>query len=156
MVLTTHALAGAVIGKNISNIWMVIFLSLAVHYALDSIRHGEYVGTMEDKYAVKDNWWKIALDFGFGMFVIGLMLCFLNFDQINVRNIFWGIFFSMLPDSLTLIYWKTRWKFFRTIYKFHHWCHRLPRIAPERRWDFRNEIYEIMVFLSLAVIFLFI
>ncbi len=42
MILATHALTGAVIGKNIDSIPLIILASLAIHYAMDGFRHGEY------------------------------------------------------------------------------------------------------------------
>ncbi|MFA5777532.1 MAG: hypothetical protein WC906_03775 [Parcubacteria group bacterium] len=152
MILTTHALVGAVIGKNIQNPWIIIILSLAFHYILDAVRHGEYVETFDNKVAFKNTWWKIVLDFSVGLAIILLVIRFKNFDAITVRNIFIGMFFSMFPDSLTLIYWKTRWKFFEKLYKFHSWCHRLPRFSPEREWKLQNEIYEIAIGLIMTVI----
>jgi hypothetical protein len=155
MVLTTHALVGAVIGKNIQNPWIIIILSLAFHYILDAVRHGEYVETFDSKVAFKNTWWKVAVDFAVGLAIILFVIYFNNFDAITVRNIFIGMFFSMFPDSLTLIYWKTHWKFFEKLYKFHSWCHRLPRLSPERKWKLNNEIYEIAISLSAIAIILF-
>ena len=155
MVLTTHALVGAVIGENIKNPWIIIVLSLVFHYLLDTVKHGEYVETFDSKVAFKNTWWKVILDLGMGTIIILSLIHFKNFDAITVRNIFIGMFFSMLPDAFTLIYWKTHWKSFEKLYKFHSWCHRLPRFSPERKWEINNEIYEITIFLaSIAILVL--
>ena len=154
MVLATHALVGAVIGKNVENIWIIALLSIIFHYVLDAIRHGEYVATMNDKNAFKNTWWKIVLDFLTGSIIVLFIIHFKNFDVITTRNIFIGMFFSMLPDSFTLIYWKTRWKFLENLCKFHAWCHRLPRFSPERDWSLKNETYEIVIFLVAIFILL--
>jgi len=156
MVLITHALAGAVIGENIKNPWVIIILSIIFHYILDFVKHGEYVETFDSKVAFRNTWWKITLDFTAGLAIILFIINFRNFDATTIRNIFLGMFFSMLPDSFTLIYWKTRWKFFEKLYKFHSWCHRLPRFSPERNWNFKNEIYEITISLTvIAILILF-
>lgn len=154
MILATHALAGAVIGKNIESPWIIIFLSLIVHYALDMMRHGEYVSTMDDKSAFKNTWRKTVLDFSIGLATILLIIHFKNFDQTTVRNIFIGAFFSMLPDSFTLIYWKTHWKIFEKLYKFHTWCHRIPRNSPERKWGLEHARNDIFISLIAIVILL--
>jgi len=156
MILATHALVGAVIGKNIENPWIIIILSLVFHYIVDFIKHGEYVETFDSKVAFRNTWWKVVLDFSVGLAVILFIINFKNFDATITRNIFIGMFFSMLPDSFTLIYWKTRWKSFEKLYKFHSWCHRLPRFSPERDWKLHNEIYEITIFFASIAILLFL
>lgn len=144
MVLATHALVGAAIGKNINDPWIIILLSIIIHYVIDSIRHGEYVETFDSKSAFRNTWWKIILDIFIGFAIIFLVIYFKKFDFISIRNILIGIFFSMFPDSLTLIYWKTRWKLFEKLYKFHCWCHRLPKSSSQRKWNLKNETYEII------------
>ena len=154
MILTTHALVGAVIGKNVDSPWIIIILSLVFHYLLDFVKHGEYVETFDSKVAFKNTWWKVLLDISVGLATILFIIHTKNFDAITTRNIFLGMFFSMLPDAFTLIYWKTRWKFFEKLYKFHSWCHRLPRFSPERKWNLKNEKYEIAIFIFLLAIIL--
>ena len=156
MILTTHALAGAVVGKYVDSPWIIIILSLALHYLLDAVKHGEYVETFDSKMAFKNTWWKVVLDFSIGSIIILFIIHFNNFETATIKNIFLGMFFSMLPDGLTFIYWKFRWKFFEKLYKFHAWCHRLPRFSPERNWELRNEIYEIIILLGLTAILIFL
>lgn len=151
MVLTTHALAGAVIGKNISDPWIIAILSIVFHYIFDAIRHGEYVDTMDSKTALKNTCWKVAVDFSLA--VILILVIVHEFDSLTVRNIFIGIFFSVLPDFFTFLYWQTKKKFLKPLYKFHTWCHRLPRKSPKRKWKLKNEIYEIII-LSISIILL--
>lgn len=155
MVLTTHALAGAVIGKYVDSPWIIIILSLIFHYLMDAIRHGEYVEKFDSKVAFKNTWLKVSLDFFLGLSIIFSVIYFNNLDKNTIRNIFLGSFFSVLPDGLTFIYWKFRWKVFEKLYKFHAWCHRLPRTSPEREWEFRNEIYEIILALIAIAILIF-
>jgi hypothetical protein len=155
MILATHALAGAVVGKNIENPWIIIVLSLVFHYVIDAVKHGEYIKTFDSKVAFKNTWWKVVLDLLLGFILIISIIIFKKFDFLTIRNISIGIFFSMFPDLLTFIYWKTRWKFFEKFYRFHSWCHRLPRFSPERKWNFKNEIYEIAMFLTAIVILIF-
>lgn len=154
MILATHALAGAVIGKNISSPWIIIVLSIAFHYIFDSIHHGEYVAKQHNMRALEKTWWKVSLDLLTGLAIIFSLIYFQHLDFITTRNIVIGMFFSMFPDFLTLIHWKLKWKFLEKLYQFHKWCHRLPRNDPERQWNFKNETIEIFIFFSLLIIFL--
>lgn len=154
MVLATHALAGAVIGKYIGSPIAIAGISIVLHYAMDRIKHGEYVETMDSKTAFKNTWWKIALDFSIGLAIILLIITIGKFGTDIIRNIFIGMFFSMLPDLFTAIYWKTRWKLFKKLYNFHVWCHRLSRLSPERKWNLGNEAYEIIIDLAMIIILL--
>jgi len=153
MILATHALVGAAIGKNIENPYLVILLSLIVHFLLDSFRHGEY---FDSRIAtIKDTTWKILLDLS----TAGIVLLFFalsahpNFS--TARNILLGAFFSMLPDFFTVLFWKFHWKILAEIKKFHSFCHRYSRFSKfslERQWTLRNATNDI--FFSILAIFL--
>ncbi len=43
MILTTHTLTGAVVGKCVNNTWLIMILSVILHFILDTFRHGEYL-----------------------------------------------------------------------------------------------------------------
>lgn len=157
MILATHALTGAVIGKNINNPWLVIILSLIIHYAMDSIRHGEY---FDDRIAtVKSTWWKVALDLLIGFSIIFFIIYLQNTAVPIVRNIIIGTFFSIIPDFVTLMHWTFREnKILAKMKAFHSWCHRynkFPKYSPERQWTLRNALNDIIIS-AIAVILLFI
>jgi hypothetical protein len=157
MILTTHALVGAAIGKNIANPWLIIPIALTSHFILDSIRHGEY---FDDRIAtIKNTWWKVALDLSLGFFVITTYLFSKNMAEIAAFNIFLGTFFSMLPDSLTLLHWAfSKNQILAKIKTFHAFCHRYSRFSkysPERQWTLPNARNDILISL-LAILFLFI
>lgn len=154
MILTTHALVGAALGKNIGNIWLLIPLSIILHFAMDHLRHGEYVESFDSKTAFNNTWWKVSLDISTATIILLLFIYFGNFNLIQLKNILLGSFFSALPDLLTVIYWKFRFKFLAPIYRFHSWCHKYPRGAKERQWTLRNSLNDIL--LSLIAIMLFI
>ncbi len=159
MILTTHALAGAVIGKNLNNPYLIIVLSIIVHYAMDHLRHGEYVEVFSKNTSVKNSGWKVVLDLLTGFLAISLILFFLHIhnslDKPSTFNIILGVFFSIIPDFITSIYWKFRWKFLEKYYNFHSWVHRYPRYAPEREWTLRNARNDILISLT-AIILLFL
>jgi hypothetical protein len=154
MILTTHALTGAVIGKNIDSPWLIIVLSLIIHYSMDFFRHGEY---FDSKTAtVRDTWWKIALDLAAGFSIISLFLYFKSSDLLEIKNILIGAFFSILPDFVTLMHWTFKQnKTLAKIKAFHSWAHhysKFPRYSEERQWTFRNALNDITI--SAVAIFL--
>jgi len=157
MILTTHALTGAVIGKTINIPWLIILLSLAIHYLMDGIRHAEY---FDDRTAnVKNTWWKVALDFAAGVVLIFFYLYFSDSDINITKNILLGAFFSMFPDLLTVIHWRfKKIPVLPQIKKFHSLAHRydrFPKYSPERQWNLRNSANDIILSL-IAILFLFI
>ena len=154
MILTTHALTGAVIGKNIDNIWLIIIASIFTHFILDSFRHGEYVESFDKKVTIRNTWWKVGLDFLSGLFIIFALISWKDFDFIKIRNILIGSFFSMFPDFLTFLYWKFNLKFMEKIYKFHSWVHRSPRYSKEREWNFLNAQNDISISTLAIILFL--
>ena len=156
MILTTHALTGAVIGKNLDDPFLIIILSLIIHYAMDRLRHGEY---LDRKSTWKNTTWKVGLDILVGWTIIGIFLLISynsnNFNDFNVYNIFLGVFFSMLPDLLTLLYWKFNVKILKTIFDFHAKMHKYPPFSSERIWNLKNARNDIIISI-LAIILLLI
>lgn len=155
MILTTHALTGAVIGKNVFNQWFIILLSIAVHFIMDAFRHGEYVEVFNKNTSIKNSGWKVLLDLTVGLFLIILITQLENTNSLTTKNIVLGGLFSILPDFITAIFWKFRWKFLERYYAFHSWLHKYPRYAPEREWNLRNSVNDFLIS-ALAIIFLFI
>ncbi|MFZ2188597.1 MAG: hypothetical protein WAV73_03505 [Candidatus Moraniibacteriota bacterium] len=157
MILATHALTGAVIGKNIESPVLIIILSLAVHFIMDGLRHGEY---FDSRVATtKDTWWKVALDLSAGLLLILSAIFFQKLSLTQTINVLLGAFFSTFPDLLTLLFYcKIRLPFLVKIKKFHALCHRydkFPKYSPERLWTFRNSLNDIIISL-LAIILLFL
>jgi hypothetical protein len=155
MILATHALTGAVIGKNIENPLVIIAFSLIVHFVMDGFRHGEY---FDSRVAtIKDTWWKIALDLFSGLAVIFSVIYFQKPSIIQAGNILLGAFSSMFPDLLTVFYWKFHFPLLGKIKKFHALSHRyghFPKYSQERMWTLRNSVNDIIISLS-AIILLF-
>ena len=162
MLLPTHALTGAVIGKNINNPWLVIIASIAVHFMMDSIRHGEYLYADHDKNTIKASAWKIAMEVLSAIFLIAGFLYVRHMDPQMRRNILLGSFFSVLPDFITFLYWLDKKTpnyinpILKKYYAFHSWVHRYPRNAPERAWTLRNARNDIIIsLLAIAILFFF-
>lgn len=149
MILSTHALVGAVIGKNISNPWLIIIVSIAFHFLIDTFRHGEYL----DQKSKWTDFWKVAVDIVIGGLIIVIIAHFSNFSKIEMRNVSIGVFFSMFPDFLTLLNWKLGVKSLRKYYDFHGQLHKYPRFSPERIFNLRNATNDIAISV-IAIIFL--
>lgn len=156
MILVTHALVGAAIGEKIHNPWLIVICSLAMHFVLDTFRHGEYVESFDKKVTFKNTWRKVALDFFIGIFIVSLLIYLNRFNALQIKYIFLGVFFSIVPDFITFIYWKYRFAFLEKYYAFHsRFLHSFPPGAPERAWTLRNATNDIVTSL-IALIILFI
>ena len=152
MILTTHALIGAALGKNISNPWIVAIIAIPLHFIMDHFRHGEYLNRNSK---LKNTWWRTALDLFLGLIIITAYIFFYHPDPQIIRNTWIGAFFSMLPDLLTVLYWEFRWSILKKIHDFHVWCHRYPPFSKEREWNLRNARNDIL-FSVIAIILLLV
>lgn len=145
MILATHALVGAAIGEYIDNPVLIVAGSLAMHYILDTLRHGEYLDTMEDKKAFKDGIWKVALDLFIGFLIIFMIIFWKKTDTLQIKNILLGSVASIFPDLLSFLYWMLRFNFLKKIYDFHNWLHGYSRDSRERVWNLRNAANDIII-----------
>lgn len=150
MVLTTHILSGAVLGANVQNPYAVAGLSIAVHFLLDLVPHGDYL----NKKSKLREFWKVALDLAIGLGIVFWVFSFENIgDPTTLRNIAIGIFFSLLPDGTTFLYWKIGMKFLKPVYLFHQKLHRAPDFSPKRQFRLKNNFFDILIsLLSLIVL----
>jgi hypothetical protein len=152
MILTTHELIGAVLGKNISNPWIVIIIAIPLHFFMDHFRHGEYLNRNSK---LRHTWWRVSLDILGGVLIVSIVNHFKHFSPETLRLMAIGMFFSILPDFTTLLYWEFRWRIFKEIHDFHAWCHKYPPFAKERQWTLRNGVNDIL-FSVIAIILLFL
>jgi len=151
MILATHALVGAALGKNLENPWLIVVLGLIVHFTLDSFRHGEYIDHYE---RLKNLGRNVALDLLVGGSIIFSILFFQDWNFITFRNIFLGILFCMLPDFLTLMHYRfPAFKILRKIYHFHQRVHPYPHPSEQTQWNLRNATNDIL-FSLIAILFL--
>ncbi|MEI7890806.1 MAG: hypothetical protein WCI36_02455 [bacterium] len=153
MILTTHALVGAAIGKYVSNPFWQILILIPLHYTLDVFRHGEY---LNKKSTFRDTTWKVTLDLLVAATIILLAIFLKKFNQSIAISIMSGAFISMFPDLLTVLYWKLNFKFLKKIYQFHQFVHkRFTDGSPERAWTLRNAANDI-IFSIIAIALLFL
>ncbi len=152
MILATHALTGAVIGKYINNQLVVVVASLIIHFLMDMLHHGEYLNRHS---RFKETSWKVALDISIGIAIIAVIFSFSRYNDATTRNMIIGAFFSMFPDALTFLYWKGGLKLLKRPFEFHAWLHPYPPFTPEREWNLRNATNDIIISL-IALILLII
>jgi hypothetical protein len=152
MILTSHILSGAALGANIRNPYLAAASAVALHFILDLFPHGDY---LNKKSGIRE-FWKVAIDLFFGFAIIGAIL--LSKDVLGhdtLQNVLIGIFFSLLPDGITFLYWKMGIKFLKPIYDFHQNLHRAPEFSPEREFRLKNNPWDILVsFMCLLILLL--
>lgn len=153
MILVTHSLIGAVIGKNIDTPLIIVGVSFATHFLLDTIHHGEYLNS-QSKF--KDTAWKVALDLFVGAALLFLYVYSSDFTHTTTRNIILGSLASIFPDFVTLLSWIFPNKLLTRIHRFHKWIHELnPRYKENIAWNLHNARNDILISLS-AIILLFL
>ncbi|MCX6765738.1 MAG: hypothetical protein NT136_02155 [Candidatus Moranbacteria bacterium] len=148
MLLATHALTGAIIGKNIASSWLVIIFSLILHYVLDIFRHGEYL----NRNSRWIEFWKVLADLAVGSSILALVIYFLNPPAAVTKNMLIGALFSMFPDFFSLMYFKFNVGFLKKLFDFHVWIHRYPPLSPEREWNLRNAFNDIIVSITAIIL----
>lgn len=142
MILTTHILSGAVLGANIENPYAVAGLAVAVHFILDILPHGDYL----NKKSKLREFWKVALDLTIGLGAIYAIFFVRGFTSTaDLRNIIVGIFFSLLPDGTTFLYWRMGMKFLKPIKTFHEKLHFYPEFSPESEFRLKNNLFDILI-----------
>jgi len=152
MILTTHILAGAVLGAEVKNPFEVAGLAIILHFLLDMIPHGDYV---DDKSTLRD-WWKEAISFSTGIFLILIAFHIRGIpDWPTLKNIGIAVFFSLLPDATHFMYRFMGMKFLAPLKHFHESLHYYPNGHPKRKFHLKNEYWEITISLtSLAILIL--
>ena len=150
MILTTHALTGASLGKYVHSPLLLIPLAIVFHYTLDTFRHGEYLGRNS---TIRNTWWKVAIDILLGCSIV-LFYIVIAMPPLEIaRNIMIGMFFSMLPDLFTVLYWKLHFTFLKKLFDFHAWIHPYPKGDSRYDWTLRNAVNDI-IFCSIAILLL--
>ncbi len=154
MILTTHILSGAALGANIKNPYAVAGLAIILHFLLDLFPHGDY---LNKKSRLKE-FWKVVVDLAIGFSLVAAILSIrgLTSNNVLIRNIGIGIFFSLLPDATTFFYIWMKMKFLKPVKDFHESLHCHENGSPKREFRLKNNLWDILISLiSLtALIFL--
>jgi hypothetical protein len=147
MILTTHILTGAVLGREISNPYAVAGLAVAAHFILDTLPHGDYL----NKNSSFKECWKVIVDLAIGLGVVYAIIFSRDITSTaNLENIAIGIFFSLLPDGMTLLYMMGM-KFLKPIKKFHERLHCYPESSPKHKFHLKNNLFDILISLIAIV-----
>lgn len=153
MILTTHALVGAALGKYVHNPIILTIILIPLHYILDIFRHGEY---LNKKSTFKNTTWKVISDLSTALLIILFMFSSRSMNPSILISMLTGAFISMFPDLLTVLYWKFNFKFLEKLYRLHQFVHgRFADGSPERAWTLRNATNDIL-FSIIAIAFLFL
>src|SRR6266702_4276338 len=132
MILTTHALVGAAVGRYVQNPLLQILILIPLHYMLEIFRHGEY---LDKKSTFKNTAWKVALDLFLGGAIILFAIYSKKTSSAVSISMITGALISMFPDLLTVLYWKLNFKFLKKIYQLHQFVHsRFTDGSPQRAW----------------------
>jgi len=152
MTLATHIITGALIGIKIKNPFYIVVVSVAVHFFLDILPHGDYV----NKKSTLREWWKNALDFSLGIAIILLVFLFRGLPEgATISNITLAIIFSLLPDFTHFLYRYLNMSFLRPIKNFHEGLHYYPNTSPEREFRLKNNLWDIFIsFVSFLILIL--
>jgi len=144
MILTTHILSGALVGAEVKNPYAVAGIAIAVHFLLDMLPHGDY---LNKKSSYRD-FWKVGVDLVIGFGLIATVLFRrgeTSTDVLYIRNVAIGIFFSLLPDGTTFLYWKMGVKFLAPLKRFHEKLHYYPDFSPGRQFRLKNNLWDILI-----------
>jgi hypothetical protein len=149
MILTTHMLTGALIGAEVKNPYAIAGIAVVFHFILDLIPHGDYLNKKSD---YKD-FWKVAVDLALGLGLVAAVFfqrSAISIDILYMQNVAIGVFFSLLPDGTTFLYWKMGVKFLAPLKRFHDRLHFYPEFSPARQFRLKNNIWDI----ALSFVFL--
>ncbi len=163
MTLTTHVVAGALVGAVASqNLAFAAFAAFMSHLLLDSIPHWDYTLTTskEDKknrlnndmtVGVKDFYidlLKISFDFGLGMVIAALAFKSLSPEIFTGAMV--GALFGVLPDPLQFVYWKLRPRILEPLQRFHLYIHARTRLNNRPVFGILSQVAIIIIILILT------
>lgn len=121
MILSTHFLAGAAVAEYTDSPLLIVTIPLTVHFILDSIPHWEY---MEDEKEIPKKIPLIVLDFISGPAIIFILFLVNNLSYWSLFWLFFGGFFGILPDGMSLLYFVfPKNTFLKKIFAFHEKIH---------------------------------
>jgi hypothetical protein len=145
MILTTHILSGAAIGANVKSPYLVVIFSIVLHFLLDLLPHGDYL----NKKSRLREFWKVAVDLIISFSLIFGIIAFKNISDVpTLKNIFIGIFFSILPDGTTFLYIWMKMKFLKPVKDFHEGLHYFENGSPRREFHLKNNLWDIAITVS--------
>lgn len=131
MILSLHAITGAVIGSSVENPLESSILALISHYFIDFLPHFDYkIENIQkgDWKSASPEFLKIAAD----LIISGAIVTFVIYkNPANILSILLATFFSLFPDGLMLVHFIFSKKspelfiskFLAKHYEFHYKMH---------------------------------
>ena len=121
-------LVGAALGSKIQNFWALLFIGLALHYALDTLPHWEY--SVNDMRVITTRRFRALILSALIDLAIGIIILWQLGQKIHFSYyMLWGAFISIVPDGLTFLQVLLRLAFgheskiLGKILNFHHAAH---------------------------------
>lgn len=152
MILTTHAITGAVIGKYSHNLIIIATVSVIIHCAMDILKHGDYY---EEKRTFFQGFIKELIDLSIAAILFLIIIYFDKPTKTEVYYMLWGAGWSLLPDFTTVLYDKLNFKFLKPVYKLNRWVHDLFYSDADRVWNLKNLTNDFIISGISIIILLF-
>ncbi len=164
MTLTTHGIAGALIGAvAYHNPPFALAVALTSHLLLDTIPHLDYSlrTSKEDAHDAMNNdikasgkdfiidLAKIGLDFSLGILIPALFLFIYHANMAMWIVSLLCAFVAIVPDPLQFVYMKTRSRILKPFQQFHMYMHAKTRLKNMKVFGIVSQLAIIAVLLSL-------
>jgi hypothetical protein len=122
MLISVHAVVGAIIGENVNKPLIAFVLAFISHFLLDLIPHGdkELIKAYRNDFKNKAMLYLIYFDLITTPILLGLL--FYTHEITYSEPVLWGIIGGVLPDILVGIH-EIFDKYFTRTHKFHNWTH---------------------------------
>jgi hypothetical protein len=117
-----HILAGVLIGLYAPNLFIIIVLSLIIHFVLDSIPHWD--GDFDKEKLNRNNIAEVTKStflLRLADLIFGAIILFIVYFNIHNINILYGAIVSVLPDFIKIFYYSPlrKSRIFMGYLKFH-------------------------------------
>ena len=164
MIIAPHVIIGAAIGVKTQNLGLIIILGIVVHFIVDTIPHWDYrvpavLNFQKEKNpkGLAKDFIKLTIDGLIGLLIVSAVIWQKNlFGPNSLYFIFWGIFFSVLPDVISgLIFLFGKNLIFKKYIKFHDdFLHGIYKKQREGKFTFPGLLTQVLV-IVITVLFFF-
>jgi len=151
MITVIHLLVGAVIGKYVKSIWLIIIFALLSHYILDFIPHyspSAVKGYLEGGISGADTK-NLVLKSLMPFFGIILLACLIFLNKEFTGPMILGAFFAWFPDLLVFIGCQFHLDWINKIVPRH------GNIFYNRNTSFLGILTQIIVFIPSIILLIF-
>ncbi len=127
MYLTVHGTLGLVLAQNIENPYLVFGASLASHFALDLVPHGDELPAHFIRPQVLRRLWGAALIDGATLSCFLLLYVTIT-PNLHFTRVLAGVSGAVLPDVLEGIYLLTQTRWLKAFSRFHGTLHNFTKL----------------------------